>query len=505
MKIKIDQQSLNKKLLEIGKDLDNRLFKTAQTAINFDALNSLKSKLVDSLYNKVSTKTQNPNSVNISTKLDTDVNLTGIPLENLGALVRFLTTNQITVNNERISYNSNEESSVPNKDTYKFYTLRGNAGLLEQTTRQPQQFGYFINLDLLKKYLTDLYKTSTNRIQKVMVEKLLTQANSDLDINVSTKPEQNLQQVLDSLPEVLDLKNPTTPGNKVLTLNDISSDTNFNNWMQKSPSAAYTLNNKRFDYSTRDFNICAYIKAVYDRARFLYSRAPTFEQKELYKTYVSMVASTARSLTDNNGNSCNLSVDYSAAGNAGDYKNVGYKEEDAESNNNSGTSKIDRDRLFTNLPLLNDRIDFARIRDFLTNVKPFINNSNIANETQNMLQTIEHYFNNSEGVNLRSNVDEFATKIIAKLNLTGNQKSTAQDKLKISQYLYSYIDYLKALVINVGETLDSLKNHSSNMVPAEEKALNEQAGNMTASKLSQNLNTLDNWKDNLPRILGTIK
>lgn len=518
MNYKIDRKSLNSKLLDIGIDLDKKLFKSAQTAptINYTALNSLKNKLVDNLYNKVAVKAQNPNAAEISTKLDKDIDVTGIPLENLGALVRFLTINQITVNNNRISYNSNEETSVPNKEKYKFFTLGSNAGLLEQTTRQPQQFGYFIDLDLLKAYLNNLVKNSKNKIEKVMIGKLINQANEDLDLNVTNIPTvtKNMEQALDVVPYMLDVKNPTqsVSSGKVITLNDISSSTAFNAWLQKSPEGGYGLNNKSYGLNDAEFNMCIYIQALYNRTRFLVSRAPSEELKTLYTTYMNNVATVSRGLTDNNGNSCNLAVNYINPSQDSNYKNVGYKENEETSGEDTSDSSLND--LFAKLPLLDDRIDFARIQDFLNSVEPAVDNSKdkvksvyntkAVNKAQTILQSIEHYFNNNEGVNLRSNVDEFASSIVADLNLTANTKDP-NSKLKISQYLYTYIDYLKALLVSVRDVIDSLKNHiPPQSLAVYNKVLNDQTGNMSASKLSKNVNTLNHWKDSLPAYLKGI-
>lgn len=91
-----------------------------------------------------------------------DADLTSIHLENLGSLIQFLVTNKIMVDYRRIAYADNEN---PNDESYVLYNV--------ETTPFFAQIGYnstgfYLNKDLLVKYLTSLQARAHSKQIKFM-------------------------------------------------------------------------------------------------------------------------------------------------------------------------------------------------------------------------------------------------------------------------------------------------------------------------------------------------
>lgn len=198
-----DDKNLINELIKQGLDFESRFKKDAQIANTTAPSNTFKPmqpggdvqgaqarsaialKMLNDIEESIDQAT-NPDSsrTNVTSGVDS-AELTGINLEGLGPLVAFIVSNKIMVDFTRIAYDANE---TPPNNSYRLYNLESNAGFVEVADRSKVTRGYYINKDLLIKYLNSLQANAHSKkitVMEVQLKSLITQANLQLGTNIN--------------------------------------------------------------------------------------------------------------------------------------------------------------------------------------------------------------------------------------------------------------------------------------------------------------------------------
>lgn len=224
--------------------------------------------------------------------------LTSTNLESLGALVAWAVMNRMTVGGQRIAYGAND---TPPGGNYVFYKLEPNSGLLEPADRSVTKQGYFVNKDLLVKFIQSrqaaLAKTP-NMVEQVQLGMLIDDANRLLGTNISREYKEPETVVpdnarLDSLPQAIDPEQWGAPGDKLLTAGSLKNRDALEAWLKTNSVTMKGDDGK--DYTVDDvqnFDICAFVGVLQKRAE----RISRGSQRPEAKAYVSLVAKLATEL-----------------------------------------------------------------------------------------------------------------------------------------------------------------------------------------------------------------
>lgn len=368
-----DDKSLIDKLLNYGIDFESKYAKGQAAPVNPD-VGTLQS-LISNLEKEIYPDQKNPNVTDVSTNFNEPVSLTSDKLENLGALTEFLARSQITVNGSRVAYTQAEE---PNDPSYQLYKLEPAGGLLEVQDRSQVTNGYFVNKDLLTKYLVSLQGNlakTPNPVLGVQLNKLIEQSNKLLDTKIGNtykELEKTLPdtQVLDQLPKVIKLSDYSADGPAALTFGDIKSAQSFNNWL-KNNAISVDLNGLVTPFQSPKFDNKEVLKTLHEKAKYLLSKATNDELKNRYTIYLKQLEALAGTLTGADGKPFSLG------------------ENSDENNPNGDTSKNPNgapgtgagatgnlaallSQIGSSLPFNNDTIEFANIRDFFAKYKQVV-------------------------------------------------------------------------------------------------------------------------------------
>jgi hypothetical protein len=355
----IFNKDLINQLLKHGLDFEHKFTKGGQAAAAQVNANAALKQLLDNLESQLYPQQKDPNApAEVSTDSDSAVSLTSTALEGLGSLVAFLAQNKISVDGQRVAYYQQED---PKSEDYQLYRLEPNAGFLEPATRETVTNGFFVNKDLLVKYITTLQAglaKKPNDVLRVQLGALVNQSNKLLGTQLGTTyqaPEATLAdgQVLDSFPQVIDPKNYGADGNAALTFGDIKSPEAFNAWMQ---SHSISVGGKTM--KDQDFDRCVVIQTVHSKAKWKASTATNDTLKNRNAIYLKQVEKIGPSITGPDGKACTLAgVSTSPAAGAG------------------GATADSLSRLVSALPLAAGDIDFSRIRTFFDAYRQMVNPS----------------------------------------------------------------------------------------------------------------------------------
>lgn len=354
----LDDKDLINQLLKHGSDFEYKFTSHGQAAAATIDANAALKQLLDNLESQLYPPERDPNAPAIATQSDGPVNLTSTNLEGLGALVSFLAQNKITLDGQRIAFFQKED---PKSEDYQLYRLEPNAGFLERADRTKVTDGFFVNTDLLVKYIRTLQASQAkkpNDVLRVQIGALIDQANKLLGTKISEtyqEPEKTLSdnQVLDSFPQQIDPKNYTANGNAALTFGDIKTPEALNSWMQ---SHSITVNGKTM--ADQDFNPCVVVQTMYNKARWLLARATNTTLKERYTIYVKQVEKIGPSITGPDGKACALQGAPTAGTGAGA--------------TGQGTAEA-FNQLIESMPLRVSDIDFQRIKTFFDKFRQVVN------------------------------------------------------------------------------------------------------------------------------------
>ena len=349
-------------LIKHGLEFEYKFTKDGQATASQVNANAAFKQLLDNLESQLYPQQKDQNApAEVSTESDNPINLTSTALESLGALVAFLSQNKITVDGQRISYLQNED---PKNDSYQLYRLEPNAGFLELADRTTVTNGYFVNKNLLVKYLTTLQASlakKPNDVLKVQLGSIVNQANKLLGAQLGStykEPEKTLAdtQVLDSFPQTIDPKNYAADGNAALTFGDIKTPESLNSWIQ-----GHSISVAGKTMKDQDFDRCAVIQTIHSKAKWLLSRSVNEELKNRNTIYLKQIEKIGPSITGPDGKACTL---------------VGTSSPRSEVSGGSGASSATADaldKIIDALPLAPGDIDFSRIKTFFDMYRQMVN------------------------------------------------------------------------------------------------------------------------------------
>lgn len=162
--------------------------------------------------------------------------------------------------------------------------------------------GYWINAAALKSYLVSLQadpKLKNNVMFQVQLLKLIQDANTQLDLDIGEQykePEKVLPDttVVDNTKQELNPQLWSESGPVPLTLGDLKDATTLNAWLSSKGiglnigghTGAMMINHPEFDH-------CAVLKILSQRARFTAARAPTADAKAIAAAYDQKVKAIA--------------------------------------------------------------------------------------------------------------------------------------------------------------------------------------------------------------------
>lgn len=314
-----DDKNLINELVKHGLDFETKFSKMGQVTPPTNQAMVVLRSMLDSLADQLP-GTKDPNAPSeISHEkgfAEGDPQLTSMNLEGLGALTDFLAVNKITVDGQRISYPMNED---PNSDDYQLYQLEPNAGLLEVEDRSRVTKGFFVNKDLLNKYLVSLQaqlQAKPNPVMGVQLRKIIQQANTQLESGINEKytPAEvkvtlPATEVLATFPDTLDSKFYTKDGNKTLTYGDIANATAVKAWVNNNSISVLVPGREGgpLGINHPEFDFCVVVRTLYAKAQWLLrTKATTPELEKKYTAFVKKIEQVGPTLQGPDGRACAL-------------------------------------------------------------------------------------------------------------------------------------------------------------------------------------------------------
>jgi hypothetical protein len=459
--------------------------------------------LVDNLEQQIATQGDPNAPAQVATEDGQSVSLISPHLENLGTLVEFLARNKITVGGKRVAYavNDMDDQDKSKDQSYPLYKLQGAAGLLEPANRnEAVTYGYYINNDLLKSYISTLQAQlvkNPNPVLQAQVKALVQDANEQLDANISAtyqEPAKTLRpdQLLDNVPQNFSSQSPTTEGNVPLTFADISSDTGFNAWIQK--------NNIGIDgraYKHPEYNKCALIKALYSRSQSYLSNSTSAEQKNTYTIALQQLPQLANAFKCDLGQSNQPGTPNMQGGQQG-----------------AGTPQQQVamiGQLVSALPLRMDVIDFAAIRDFINTYKSTVMASRDTHRTQQAamaMQQAEQYMQAATQNTVGQSMISFKMNGLTALDLVSwATPPGAGEAARNRGSAVALADYLEYVVRSMVTLITDLYMSHADVLAREpqlQQAVEQQAGGnhipYGSSIAASNISNIRSARSRLPQV-----
>lgn len=471
----LNDSDLIRQLLSHGQDFENRFTKQGQAAVDANAaLNQILTSLENQLHPELRPPSEGPV---ISTQSDSSQQLTPQALEDLGALAAFLAGAKITVNGKQPVMDHD-----PGEEGYRFYRLEGSS-LFEDPNRDITKRGFWINPELLSQYLVSLQSQLTKKPNKILgkyIQHLISQSNDLLGTQVNPQyqaptPTLSDAQVLDTFPNALDPKNYVTDGPVQLKFGDIKSPEGLNAWINANNISVEgrMINHPQFDF-------CAVIQTIHNKAKWHLSRAANAQQKNMYTLYVQQVEKIAPSITGPDGKACQLSGASTTPG-------AGGKGE---------ITQADIYQVVEALPLRTSDIDFNRIRAFFQAYRKILSPNAVgATAALGAMDAAEKAMQNAAAPSIL----EFPRDSFP-LSATIQQVGTWLAQPKGQTQALGLVEQLRYVVSNTSYVILQFKNsglpeHLGSRYAA---AVNNQVGNDPTSQgiAGNNMTNLQVWEDN---------
>ena len=234
--------------------------------------------------------------------------LTSTNLESLGALVAWLVANKMTVGGKRVAYGLNEDPKSPE---YVLYKLEPNAGLLERADRATIRQGYFVNKDLLTKFIVSRQSAlakKPNKMEQVQLGDLIADANKLLGagINPSYKEPEVVvpdNTELDRVPKDLDPKQWGQTGNIPLFVKDLKSVDALETWIKTNRIGFKGEDGKVVTSDDlQNFDLCGVVNILSQRAQAK-GRGSQRPEAKAYVSYMAQIATQTKCETTQPGQS----------------------------------------------------------------------------------------------------------------------------------------------------------------------------------------------------------
>lgn len=303
-----DNPWLVNQLLEAALDSEKKLSKQGQAAPvqkqEQPAVSGLKS-ILNSLRDQITPGT-GPNDISHETG---GADVFSHNLDSMGDLIQWLASNGTKIGAKAIVYPGNQQR--PSEEYGYFKIEPGTEILVADSPARPDRgnvavVGYWINPTALKNYLISLQadpKLKNNVMFQVQLLKLIQDANKQLDVDISEQykePEKTLPDntLVDNTPAELDPTQYSTQGNIPLTLGDLNSSMALNSWLNSKKvglkinghSGAMAINHPDFDH-------CALLKILNQRATFNARRATSVDAKAVATAYTQKVKAIATEIS----------------------------------------------------------------------------------------------------------------------------------------------------------------------------------------------------------------
>lgn len=297
-----DDQKLMERLLLSGLDHAVKFTKKGQAAaaaVQQDRANLL--GLIRGLQDQINPagSQKDPNAgPEISYEGDNKPTMDSRTLESLGDLVTWLIANKVTVNGQRVAY----DTDPGNKD-YVRYRLETHMANLAERDANPK--GYFVNLALLKPYIVSLQayeQKNPNPTMRFQLGRLIAEANRDLGADISEKyqePDKVLPDtaILDDVPHTfMDEKQSLIGGEVPLTYGDMKDDMSFNKWLTSNSISEVSKanDNQPIGVNNPNFDRCLILNILAARAKRRMSGAQDAAGRERATIYLRQVSSVAQ-------------------------------------------------------------------------------------------------------------------------------------------------------------------------------------------------------------------
>jgi len=298
-----DNPWLVSQLIQAALDSENKLSKKGQAAPAQEqpVATGLKS-ILNNLRNQINPGSDSTGAISHETS---GADVFSHNMDSMGDLVQWLANNGTRVGGKAIVYAGNV--ARPGEEYGYFKIEPGTEILVRDNPARPDRgnaslVGFWINPEALKNYLVSLQsdeKLKTNVMFQVQLLKLIQDANKQLDLDVSEQykaPEKVLPDttVADSTPQELNPTQWSTQGNIPLTLGDLKDSTTLNAWLSsKNIGLNIGGHTGGMMINHPDFDHCALLKILNQRAGFKASRATTAEAKEIAAAYAQKIKAIA--------------------------------------------------------------------------------------------------------------------------------------------------------------------------------------------------------------------
>ncbi len=495
-----DDKNLINDLIKSALDFENKFVKRSQStdpAANLGYKNylTLTRKLVDQLEQTQVPQPKDPNApAKVSTELDSSQPLTNHNLSSFGNFLQFVEQNKITVDSQRVAYFKEN----PDPDKYKpvsgnlsdFMEIENRTDLTNSTDPTKE---YFVNKDLMIKYLISLQalaKTKEDKILEVMVGQRIEDVNKKFRTNISKKyqePEFVLSDdvLLTTFPEDLDADNYNKDGDKKLYYKDIKDSVALQSWVNTNDIGVIIPSyNKQgaFGVNDKEFDICVVVRTIYKKSLWLSNTKSTSpELNKKHQSFLKKIKEVGPTMQGPNG-FCSISDTSSVRPVKQDSGKISNdpssKDIDSPSENNTMRMVNILPSLF---PFESDKIDFNKFKTFLMEYEKL--DSNASSYVSKILESINK-INNTYGIRGSQSTNVDAADI----------QTVLKDPDMITPYL---IDLL--YVVNVtGQVMSMfISKFGHSLQPSMKNKYYEQMGrssNDASSLKGENVSTIRQWQ-----------
>lgn len=286
---------------------------------------SVAKKLVNRLSRQL---TGAPEALNIASSKDSDLKVNN--LQSLGALLKWLSGSQVTLDGARIAYTGAEQSALGEEEKNKLSPVSINESR-DAVTRKWNQVDYHANLPLLIKYVSYLQQKASamnksgddqGKVLEVMVGKLIDQINaikpdSGLDRKPKSTPDKPNEiddnvKIDDFGTKIFDMKGPTKDrGSLILVAKNIKSRAALNDWLQQDPVAKVAMyddkgQRKEVLYTDEKVDRCLVLNTFFARAKYWSEIAKTPEDEKKFAFYVKKIQEIGPTFTGPDGKACSI-------------------------------------------------------------------------------------------------------------------------------------------------------------------------------------------------------
>lgn len=208
---------------------------------------------------------------------DKEAPLTVPDMASFGNFLQFTATNGIKVGGQRVAYLPTERNPDPSK--WWPVTAEQSEFMMETVDaeghRQGRQADYYVNKDLLVKYIqyllgqTNKMDEDTQRFAKTMLAARIQDINRVFRTKLTTDYKEELPEgtLVDNVPNPLDPEHWEASGQTPLTIKDIKSSEALGDWVEHWKVAVKKGNQIVSSNDPRNFKLCDIISALAQRAK----------------------------------------------------------------------------------------------------------------------------------------------------------------------------------------------------------------------------------------------